>query len=411
MDLQARAHEDSGNISEKNTNLKQSLESNVNHGDNSTRLHITEHPQQATTCIIGKGAKAVVFYPAFRRTNTEEYLNIVSKVTSKGDATHEHTVSKLVRRLDTILEEGTEGTLSATYLFGVYSLRYPSSISEYVSIQSLNILEPQSLPTYNGELYVLHMERAAGDMHGALTLIGEYLHRNLTSRGKRLSIFYKWYMGLNTVLEGMMKMHSNHIYHFDMKPQNLLYFFDSECEIQNGPKYIKLADFGLTRTLSEVKERSGMDSTYDTPPFARPWFNYPPALYARYRRWKYPAETVDHSVRQSVDYWTSNEQYRIGSALGKSQNYSWKQIVENSHTVHFSMLRLCVSSDIYGFAMCLDSLKNIVWDFPDLKEMIDSMVDKAVTMNLDGEECRHIFQKIGQIAIASSESREYCIII
>eukprot|EP00930_Biecheleria_cincta_P036990 TRINITY_DN25364_c0_g1_i2.p1 TRINITY_DN25364_c0_g1~~TRINITY_DN25364_c0_g1_i2.p1 ORF type:complete len:584 (-),score=63.29 TRINITY_DN25364_c0_g1_i2:289-2040(-) len=74
------------------------------------------------------------------------------------------------------------------------------------------------------------------------------------------------------ILQGLGYMHDKAVVHRDLKPENVL-IRDSEAKVHNGSKYflheVKIADFGLSRTLLHKTKKENMTQC-GTPQFAAP---------------------------------------------------------------------------------------------------------------------------------------------
>lgn len=109
----------------------------------------------------------------------------------------------------------------------------------------------------------------------------------------------RYFLGLWRLFYGLYMMHSNHFYHFDIKPSNIV--------VKETPAetIIKFIDFGLSRTNTEMEERlktSSLDYMFKN-------YNY------------YPADTVlitrRHKVSSDRDEFFAFYKKKMTEALSK----------------------------------------------------------------------------------------------
>jgi hypothetical protein len=283
--------------------------------------------------IIGQGTYGCVTLPAIPCEGSREmdYEGLVSKVLNEAESLKELEEGKNLSSAD-VLISGEPHTLSARYRYGVYALdRCAFPLLDENEIDSFD--SAANGPCRAGQAralgYVLHMERADADF----------------SRGRSLvtaSNYKPWLLALKNALDGLANMHAHFTYHFDVKPQNMLYFLNED----KSPRTIKLNDFGLTCTLDNPKFRESIA-------FYVPWFNFPPAATLIASRIMYNNVNLQSAVEKAVEYFPASD-FKIECV--DEELYSKGGILRTAElwSGGLSKHELASRIDLYGFALSLD---------------------------------------------------------
>ena len=312
--------------------------------------------------IIGQGTYGCVTLPSIPCEGFDEmyYEGLVSKVLNETESKKELNEGKSLSQIDTLIS-GERDTLTARFRFGVYALdRCSFPLLDESEIQSFD--SASNGPCRAGKAralgFVVHMERAEADCSKIHSIV-------------QASTSMQWLRALKNALDGLANMHKHNFYHFDVKPQNMLYFLDDDKSV----KTIKINDFGLTCSLDNPLFRESIA-------FFTPWFNFPPAATIVASKVMYNNVNLEKAIKDATVYFDSENDtidcinqdvYTKGGILRSAEQWN------GSMSKHELASRI----DLYGFAMTLDNLYNKVSD--DLKPLVSNFCSNITEMKWSTE--------------------------
>ncbi|CAM6024276.1 unnamed protein product [Sphagnum compactum] len=126
----------------------------------------------------------------------------------------------------------------------------------------------QEMNDHDNIIKLLNVLKAENDRD--LYLVFEYMETDLHAviRANILEEVHKQFI-MYQLFKALKYMHSAELIHRDIKPSNLL--LDSECQV-------KLADFGLARSVAQLKDDNGSSPTILTDYVATRWYRAPEIL-------------------------------------------------------------------------------------------------------------------------------------
>lgn len=159
---------------------------------------------------------------------------------------------------DTALFDNTVGVYDKLLGSGSFGKVYATTNKQFavkeIPITDFIVMEPAVTEYLKGHPNIISSEHSFMDkttVKLAMPLASGTLHKYKMDRQTRPAIFFQ-------ILSGLAYMHSNNVWHLDIKPQNILLF---ENPVLGGIPTIKIADFGLaifvdrmSRTLNPPNE-------------------------------------------------------------------------------------------------------------------------------------------------------------
>lgn len=321
--------------------------------------------------IVGVGGYGCVTVPAIPCSINDYFYDpdIISKVTDKESASVEMNQAAKLIQIDTLIS-GIAGTKTARYKYGIYALNsclFPVGNPYHVQAFRNATGKPCDIGTVDGSLnWIIHMERADGDVD---------ILRSVSLNTK------VWIQKLENVLDGLLNMHKNKIYHFDMKPANMLFVGD-----KFAPTSIKISDFGETcsNTSREFKDSSAFNTI---------WFNFPPAAKILGEYFIKGKSINKNSIsRHAIALKKYGKKYIECNYRRKPQEL--EEDIENFLKQDKKLEDLAQSVDIFGFSLALfyiidrEPLEPKVWN------LIEQFCERASGVSLSGPEAKIYYQAI-----------------
>ena len=241
--------------------------------------------------IIGEGTYGCIASPALpcALTKDEDFVGLVSKLLSPEEAEKEFNEGARLASIDQLVSpESTRRTIKARYRFGVYAINACSASKDATevrawqeAVQHFKKTQKQTQCDVEDRTELVHMEAAQGDVsllkHAAPTALKTFVA--------------PWLRALQNALLGLVNMHVHHMFHFDVKPANMLWFGRIDA-----PLTVKLTDFGTTASSNDKGFRNALA-------FYVPWFNFAPCLCVAYAM---HSETQTPSHFESKQEWISD---------------------------------------------------------------------------------------------------------
>lgn len=308
--------------------------------------------------IIGEGTYGCIASPALpcALTKDEDFVGLVSKLLSPEEAEKEFNEGARLASIDQLVSpESTRRTIKARYRFGVYAINACSASKDATevrawqeAVQHFKKTQKQTQCDVEDRTELVHMEAAQGDVsllkHAAPTALKTFVA--------------PWLRALQNALLGLVNMHVHHMFHFDVKPANMLWFGRIDA-----PLTVKLTDFGTTASSSDKGFRNALA-------FYVPWFNFAPCLCVAYAM---HSETQTPSHFESKQEWISDATletvatWKQSSLLSEAQKAreapTWANLraftefglIANAATAaqRMSIEEMAAANDVFGFALAL----------------------------------------------------------
>ena len=284
--------------------------------------------------IIAKGSIGKIVYPSLF---TGSRL-LVSKIAIEADVIDEY---KFGRHVINEIEEKEDGygdcetflvdkKVYRRYRFGVYGLNYEPLLAYSTRMQKRrwdNLIEksPDLCNIDPMASYLMHMEKADGDVH---SLLEQCTPKTL----------FAALLALRNVAIGLTKLHDAQIYHFDVKPSNILFFGSLK-----NPETMKIGDFGLAHKIDD-------GDIWNAASLQFPWHNFPPwasyiALFYQGGS-QYELAQKEHDIRI---FFEKPESERFSCV---DEELYMRMQIDIAPFLQDPALLFC-AVDIYGLALCL----------------------------------------------------------
>lgn len=379
--------------------------------------------------ILGKGSYGYVYGPMFPCGNDPDYdelevderekivKNLVSKLCELDEGQKEYQLGKLVISEIEIKDPTIIKGDFKSYKYGVYAQSHCAMVTKSDSKSSTRFLnakkgnfELDDLITNltrkeknldrireikNGtRIAVLQMEKADGCISSINFEKAEFKNLSLESR-------FQWFHGIDNVIIGLLKMHLKNLHHFDVKPENLVYFGP-----KTHPTTIKMCDFGLVLRTNQVNKDNC---------FAVYYFhdNWPPLTKLLYDLILLKKRTKN-IIKNAIHTWV--EGYKVffrekAKNLIQRMNFVYKKLLDEEYClgVVYRFLRksraseirlknLLDAADMYGIALTLSRM----WSFFDDREKDDqikfvSFLSKCIEFDFTDQEFYLKFHELKEL--------------
>jgi serine/threonine protein kinase len=264
--------------------------------------------------IIGSGSYGNIFKPSLASTSRgiEQRDEWITKVQEKRYAKRELRMLNLLKRLDI---DPKENYFCHTIQSGVFDIAHcdekPSSIP--LTYMAMNFV-------YGGLPILSFLEEAQEKACRAQDLLTAFAH----------------------VARGIAWLHSHKIYHFDIKPSNMVSVWSQHA----GIPCIRLIDFGLSTTLQSLETRTGKDVLYSAS-----YVYWPLEMSALGKKSQSNLTSKEDCLAACiVAEVASNEQGRYISSEAFALSEDYKQWIQNQLTSP-DVCHIAPRTDTYGLVL------------------------------------------------------------
>ena len=344
---------------------------------------------------IARGSHGQIFSPTFPDLTTFPPSNLVAKVGTEQNTKDEY---RHAQWLITHVEDAPmpiPGTPFLSYPNGVYALdvcplderlynrfirpshalkQNPLSLLERLLSAADNSSDQAPIFNCDGEKrFLAHLERADGDMSAFIAQID-------TPYRAQLCLIL-----LLQPLTFLARMHEKEFFHFDIKPENILYFRPGK-----DPPKAKLCDFAMLGS-----PRLQADFTH-LAPFTQPWYNYPPWASLFYHEMlKRDLKLTPEELKLDelkledtiIDYFRKPLHASFQLHCIDPLIYRFRPHWGAYPDLPFNIVSFASAIDLYGMAMLLDNIRAKLVDChfltPSLNSKIVYFCERAATMQLD----------------------------